>query len=579
MGEIYEMPRQLREKIAAGEVITAPVSVVKELIENSIDAGADEVKVYIEKGGKRLIRVIDNGKGMDRDDLAICAARFTTSKIHYENDLERISTLGFRGEALASIAAVSELRIQSRKRGTEKGYAAEYDDKGDSIEIRESPITAGTDVEVRNLFEKFPVRKKFLKSDDVEASKIISLVTKYSLVNNGISFYLYEDGKEVFCSPKADYVSKILQVFGREIAENVLPVEHSTGDISVNGYISKMGYSRKTRDYQVVFVNGRLVKSNVITDAIEKGFKDKIFLDRYPVAVLHITLSPQSIDVNIHPSKDEIKFKNEYAVADAVVNAVQEAVSMSSNAIQVEAGGRMLTPAHRYEKDKGVQALLTEDDERAIKYNNKKPAAEIKKRPGEEFLRINVLGQLNRTYIIGYDELSLVLIDQHAAQERVFYERFTQQLHDKAVSSNQLIKPFVFSVNKDEEKVIEQYKGTLERYGFRVEPFGRGEYALTAAPALFGKVYDATVIKDIIDELGSGANYGGTINEELDHKIATKACRKAIKGGDILSTAEMKGLLASLSTCTNPYTCPHGRPTLLRMSWGDLEKKFKRTDG
>ncbi len=593
MGEIFEMPQRLREKIAAGEVITAPVSVVKELIENSMDAGADEIKAYFENGGKRLIRIMDNGKGMEREDLEICGKRFTTSKIHNERELEEIHTLGFRGEALASITTVSELTIQTRRAGTAKGYASEFHDDGRAIEIRESPITKGTIVEVRNLFGKFPVRLKFLKSDEIEASKITSLVTKYSLANPEMAFQLYKDGKEIFNSPKVDGQGKIFHAFGQEIAENVVKLDYESNGVAVSGYISKVGYSRKTRDYQVIFINGRLVKSSAITDAVEKGYADKIFLGRHPIAVLHITLDPEMIDVNIHPSKEEIKFKSEYAIVDTVINAVQKCIAQSSHAIEVEAGGKMARPAHKYEIDRGIQKALTDDmDELAEMITPKAKGQQDSQKlvqktlgdktkttvPGDEFLHVNVMGQLNRTYILGYDDRSLILIDQHAAQERVFYERFTKQLKNKAIVVNRLLKPFVFSANREEEKFIEQNKGAFERYGFFVEQFSRGEYALTAIPALFGRAYDAGVIKDIIDELHENIDSGTTVSDELDHKIATKACRKAIKGGDILSIPEMKSLLTTLAECRNPYTCPHGRPTMLRMSWGDLEKKFKRSD-
>lgn len=578
MGEIFEMPQGLREKIAAGEVITSPVSVVKELVENSIDAGASEIRVYFENGGKRVIRVVDDGNGMDRDDLAICCKRFTTSKIRSEKELERICTLGFRGEALASIATVSELTIQTRKKGADKGYISEFHDDGRAVEIKESPITKGTIVEVRNLFGKFPVRLKFLKSDEVEASKITSLITKYSLVSENISFRVFKDGKEIFNSPKGNYTGKIFHAFGQEIAENVVPVWHSADGAMVNGYISKVGYSRKTRDYQVIFINGRLVRDNPVMSAVEKGFADKIFLGRHPIAILHITLDPGAIDVNIHPSKDEVKFRNDYVITDAVINAVQKSIAGSSHAINTEMGGKMAPAVHRYEMSRGTQTMLMQDEERQILARVETPEKAAAARPGEEFLRISLLGQVNKTYILGHDSNGLVLIDQHAAQERVFYEKFTGQLKGKAILVNKLLKPFIFLTSREDEKFIEQNKEVLGRYGFYIEPFGKNEYALTTVPAIFGRAYDASVVRDVIDELRENIDSGTAISEELDHKIATRACRKAVKGGDELTIPEASALLAALAKCKNPYTCPHGRPTILRMSWGDIEKKFKRSE-
>ncbi len=574
MGDIIRMPQKLREKIAAGEVITAPVSVVKELIENSIDAGADEIRVYIEGGGKRLIRVVDNGKGMDADDLRMCAQRFTTSKMHNEGELETVRTLGFRGEALASIATVSELSIQSIKEGAREGFIANYDDGGIAGELEGSSITKGTIIEVRNLFGKFPVRLKFLKSDDVEGGKIVNLVMEYSLSSHNIAFQLYKDSKVVFNSPKGSPENKIFQAFGREIAENVIGIEHEADGISVRGFISKVGYARKTRDYQLVFINGRLVKNRGVIDAVERGYTNKIFLGRHPIAILYITLDPSLIDVNIHPTKQEIKFKNEYVVEDVVMNAVQKGISQSSHAISVEADGKMRIAAHVYEQDKGKQMVLSVD---AGKETQKAKQMHISQSPRSELLDIEILGQVNRTYIIGYDRNSLVLVDQHAAQERVFYERFLAQLAGKSLSVNELIKPYVFLVNDKEEKVIERHTRVLERYGFQIEQASRKEYALSTVPAVFGKAGLPEMVRDVIDELGV-IGESATIDDEIDQKIATRACRKAIKGGDILSINEMKSLLNALAGCKNPYTCPHGRPTILRMSWGDLEKKFKRTD-
>ncbi|MCX8200280.1 MAG: DNA mismatch repair endonuclease MutL [Candidatus Micrarchaeota archaeon] len=577
MGEIFEMPQRLREKIAAGEVITAPHSVVKELIENSIDAGADEIKVYIEKGGKRLVRVVDNGRGIARDDLEVCGKRFTTSKIRSEEELERISTLGFRGEALASICAVSELSIQSRRKGAAKGYVAEFSDDGSPASIRESPIAKGTIVEVRNLFSRFPVRLKFLKSDDAEAEKIASLVTRYSLVSKSISFALYKDGEEVLNSPKSDNIGKVLYAFGREIAENVIRVEHCTDSARVAGYVSKVGYSRKTRDYQVIFINGRMVKSRAITSAIESAYSDKIFLGRYPVAILNILIDPEMIDVNIHPTKEEVKLRNEHTIAEAVTNAIRKAILENSHSIQASVEGRMSKAAHTYPVEKGRQETLA-DVTADTAQKHAKAVKDMQAAAGSEFLRMRVLGQLNKTYIIAHDSTGIILIDQHAAQERVFYEKFTAQLRENAVGVNRLLKPFVFQTTRDEEKLIEQNRGVLERYGLFVEMAGRGEYALTSVPALFGKAFDPMVVKDIIDELRDYANSPASITEELDNKIATRACRKAIKGGDELTIPQINELLAALAKCRNPYTCPHGRPTTIRMSWGDIERKFKRSE-
>ncbi|MGB9635407.1 MAG: DNA mismatch repair endonuclease MutL, partial [Candidatus Micrarchaeia archaeon] len=321
MGKILQLPKLVREKIAAGEVITAPVSVVKELIENSLDANASNITIEIERGGKILIRVIDDGDGMDVDDLKMCAKRFATSKISNETDLEKICTLGFRGEALASMAVVGELSIQSN------GYAARYDELGEVVgEIQKGQLQKGTCVELRNLFGKMPVRLNFLKSDAIETSKITDLVKSYSLLYNHVSFRLVADKRELFRVNKESTEKRVFNVLGKEVHDNVIKLDHQTQDVIIDGFISKVGYSRKTRDFQFVFINGRIVKCDAVIEAIKKGYAEKLFLDRHPVVIIKLKINPLYIDVNVHPTKEELRFKNEYVISDAIIGSVRKAI-------------------------------------------------------------------------------------------------------------------------------------------------------------------------------------------------------------------------------------------------------------
>jgi DNA mismatch repair protein MutL len=563
MGNIIQIPRELKEKIAAGEVITSPVSVVKELIENSIDAGSTDIKIKIELGGKRLIKITDNGKGMDKEDLTICAKRYTTSKIHNEEEFINVKTLGFRGEALASVTVVSDLKISSN------GIEVDYDEEGNILYEKPSSLEKGTSIEVRNLFGKFPARLKFLKSDDIEFSKIYDLVQKYSLVYEKISFTLFKEEKVMFNSPAGDMKNKVYYAYGKEIAENLIEIKNE----KINGLISKAGYARKTSEYQIIFVNGRLIKHKTIPKIVEDSYPGRFFLDRHAVIILKLNVNPNEIDVNIHPSKDEIMFKNEKEIFDLIKNSVFETISKSSHEIISDTETKDLEVKKRYEQDKGVQQTF---DEYFVETKNEKEEEEEKKEEKYFFRGISILGQANRTYIVGTLKDGLVLIDQHAAQERVLYEKFKKELKNKIVQSNELIKPHIFNLNDKEIIEFEKVKNKFDNYGFKIEEFGKNQFILRAIPSILGKMIEPNLIKDVLDDLIESRKT--QIDDSVEDKIARKACRAAIKGGEIVSAPEMRKILYNLDFCDFPFTCPHGRPTMIKISWRDFEKKFKRED-
>lgn len=563
MGNIIQIPRELKEKIAAGEVITSPFSVVKELIENSIDAKATEIKIKIERGGKRLIKITDDGKGMDKEDLEICAKRYTTSKIHNEEEFINVKTLGFRGEALASVTVVSELKISSN------GIEVLYNDEGNIIENKPSSLQKGTSIEVRNLFSKFPARLKYLKSDDYEFSKIYDLVQKYSLVYEDISFTLFKEEKVMFNSPAGNMKNKVYYAYGKEIAENLIEIKNE----KMNGLISKAGYSRKSSEYQIIFVNGRLIKHKTIPKIIEDSYPGKFFLDRHAVIIIKLNVNPNEIDVNIHPSKDEIMFKNEKEIFELIRNSVSETINKSTHEIVSDTETKNLEVKKRYEQDKGIQQTFDE-------YKKEKSEEKIEKNEKEDekyfFRGISILGQANRTYIVGTLKDGLVLIDQHAAQERVLYEKIKKELKNKIVQSNELIKPHVFTLNDKERIEFEKVKQKFDNYGFQIEEFGKNQYILRAIPSILGKMIEPNLIKDVLDDLLESRKT--EIEDSVEDKIARKACRAAIKGGEIVSAPEMRKILYNLDFCEFPFTCPHGRPTMIKISWRDFEKKFKRED-
>jgi DNA mismatch repair protein MutL len=563
MGNIIKIPQKLKEKIAAGEVITSPFSVVKELIENAIDAGSTDIKIKIESGGKRLIKVTDNGKGMDKEDLELCAKRYTTSKIHTEEEFINVKTLGFRGEALASITVVSELKISSN------GIEMWYDEEGGIIENKPSSLQKGTSIEVRNLFSKFPARLKFLKSDEIEFSKIYDLVQKYSLVYENVSFTLLKEEKVMFNSPIGDMKNKAYYAYGKEIADNLIEIKNE----KIHGLISKASYTRKTSDYQTVFINGRLIKHKTIPKIIEDSYPGKFFLDRSAVVILNLNVEPHEIDVNIHPSKDEIMFKHEKELYDFIRNSVAETLNKTTHEIITDAETNKLEIRKKYEMDKGMQQTFNE-----YYVENEISEEENKESENEKyfFRGINVLGQANRTYIVGTMEDGLILIDQHAAQERVLYEKFKKKITIQNIERNELIKPLVFTLNDKEIVEFEKIKDKFDSYGFNIEMFGKNQYILRTIPSLFGKNIQPDIIKDVLDDLLESRKT--QIEDSLEDKIARKACRAAIKGGDIVSVPEMRKLLYDLDFCDFPFTCPHGRPTMIKITWRDFEKKFKRED-
>ena len=563
MGNIIKIPQKLKEKIAAGEVITSPFSVVKELIENAIDAGSTDIKIKIESGGKRLIKVTDNGKGMDKEDLELCAKRYTTSKIHTEEEFINVKTLGFRGEALASITVVSELKISSN------GIEMWYDEEGGIIENKPSSLQKGTSIEVRNLFSKFPARLKFLKSDEIEFSKIYDLVQKYSLVYENVSFTLLKEEKVMFNSPIGDMKNKAYYAYGKEIADNLIEIKNE----KIYGLISKASYTRKTSEYQTIFINGRLIKHKTIPKIIEDSYPGKFFLDRSAVVILNLNVEPHEIDVNIHPSKDEIMFKHEKELYDFIRNSVAETLNKTTHEIITDAETNKLEIRKKYEMDKGMQQTFNE-----YYVENEISEEENKESENEKyfFRGINVLGQANRTYIVGTMEDGLILIDQHAAQERVLYEKFKKKITIQNIERNELIKPLVFTLNDKEIVEFEKIKDKFDSYGFNIEMFGKNQYILRTIPSLFGKNIQPDIIKDVLDDLLESRKT--QIEDSLEDKIARKACRAAIKGGDIVSVPEIRKLLYDLDFCDFPFTCPHGRPTMIKITWRDFEKKFKRED-
>ncbi len=557
MGKIIKLDKDLANKIAAGEVIERPASVVKELIENSIDARADIIRIEIKNAGKRKIVVKDNGEGMTREDALLCVKRHTTSKIKSVQDLFHISSLGFRGEALASIAAVSDLTIITNT-GDGTGIKVSVIDR--EIKDEEYVCQKGTTVIVKNLFYNTPARRKYLNSDATELKHIIDIVTRYALAYPDISFSLVHNEIEILNAPKGTLLDKILAVYGTEIAENMIRVEHE-GVLTINGYVGSMAITKKTRDFQNFFVNGRFVRSDLIREAVEDAYKSLLFLDRKPVVVLNFIINPNKIDVNIHPTKLEVKFDNPDFIKEETRKAVREALSRNiKHEVKIK------------EKQVKLENLVKDSNPKytSSEYFSREKQALIREAPEEKPYRI--LGQVHKTFIIAETDDGFMVVDQHAAAERINLEMIEAMM--KAEDKKQrLLSPIIIRPQKKDVALINELLPKLEEFGFEIEPFGNDEFILRQVPVVFRTELNKENMNEFFEELIANIKNSNMIDDEI---IYTMACKASIKANQELSVKEMYNLLDELFKTKFPYSCAHGRPTILKFKLNELEKMFKR---
>ncbi len=588
---IKKLDDSLISKIAAGEVIERPASVVKELVENSIDADATQVTVDVSKAGKKMISVIDNGYGMTYDDAIISVERHTTSKLADIDDLFSIHTLGFRGEALASISSVSKVEMITNAGGSEAARISV--DGGKISDVSSLGAPRGTAVNVSDLFFNTPARKKYMKSDAVELEHIVDIVTRYALINPGIHFRLLNDGRPILSTPGTDdMLANIRNIYGRETEKNVVPVEYSADGIGVSGFISKPSLTRGGKDQQSVFINGRYIKSRIVTDAVYNAYKTLLPKHRHPFFVVSICIDPKTIDVNIHPAKREIKVRNdiESELSDAVFSAadrslkenvlIPEAViSVRDNAVPSS------KPKNVYQSSPGMQATLrpslssvssdtcieTVNDVSEVSDN----AALDEGQAVSKLPEMRIVGQVNKTYIIAETSDGMMIIDQHAAHERVLYEKFMKMHSAGDIKTQNLINVQIIELPPKESILLSSNIEEFAKYGFTIEAFGKDTFIVRTIPVILGRLKSKDLIKDIIEDF---INLGRSdkISDMKEKIIITMSCRSAIKGGEELTMHSIKGLLDELSITDNPFTCPHGRPTIISMGVSELEKKFKR---
>ncbi len=612
---IRQLAAEVAAKIAAGEVVERPASVVKELVENALDAGARSIRLELVNGGLQLLRVTDDGRGIPADELPLALARHATSKISRLDDLERIRTLGFRGEALASIAAVSRVALVSRPREAAFGAQLEVDE-GAVGAVTPAGAAVGTSVTVRDLFGSLPARLKFLKTRTTEAGHATHLVQQYALAFPAVRFAVVSEGREVFRSPgDGRLLSAIAAAYGLGVAEQMIPLaeteagergEGSAGAAAteaalprVHGYVSRPSCYKATRQYLSFFVNGRWVQSRTLGFAVEEAYHSLLLTGRHPVAVIQIAVDPAEIDVNVHPAKTEIKFLQERRVYALVQQAVREAViataetpSVSPRAFAIPdwgAGGSTSGEAASASSG-GKQAALWSGGERSAaqwggeawggeRANGFAVPGERADAPvgGRKLPMLRVLGQISQSYIMTEGPDGVYLVDQHAAHERILLEKMLSEWRARTPASQMLLEPLPVELAPGEWEAVEGHLEQLGAIGFQLEPFGEGTVLVRALPAALASLPRGQTVRELLIELAGAdaeaASHGETWEE---HALANVACKAAIKAGQTLSPEEQRELIHQLEGAEGHQSCCHGRPTMVHLSLSALERQFDR---
>ncbi len=573
------LDHEMVSRIAAGEVIERPASVVKELVENSLDAGASQISIETSGGGIGMIRVTDNGIGIPAGELELAFQRHATSKVNNLSDLEAIGSLGFRGEALPSIAAVSRIEIVSCVAGETTGSYLELKE-GITEENGSRGRSQGTTITVRDLLRNVPARLKFLKSTSTENSHITNVVSQYALAYPGVKFILTVDGRTNMRTPGTGNLSDaLLEIYGAEIARGMLKLEgggegwktnpaHS--QIKVDGMVGSPTISRANRNYMSFFVNRRWINSRILSYAVEEAYHGTLMQGRHPVAVINVTISPGDVDVNIHPTKTEIKFKDDRLIFSAVQKAVRQAILQQSPVPVIEE----VSPEYNRSSLQEV-SLFTSSLPAGHQRGSQKtsiPLTEQQFTPSQSLPALRLIGQISGTYIIAEGPEGLYIIDQHAAHERILFEKVREQRTLRKVEIQGLLEPATFEVSPGQEEVLKTCYPELSEFGFAIEPFGDRSYLVRSVPAMLnGKDWSAT-LRELLDTVG--AEKGIDWREQLGISFA---CHGAIKAGQVLTDEEMRELLRQLEKTSAPNTCPHGRPTIIRLTNTQLEREFRRT--
>ena len=579
MKPILSLPEDLRNKISAGEVIERPASVVKELLENSIDAGATEITVVVEKGGHQLIQVRDNGHGITADGLAQAFLRYTTSKISKVDDLFKIRTLGFRGEALASIASVSEINVSSSV-DESAGYQMDLVN-GVTDAIKAAPPIGGTEITVRNLFYNTPARKKFLKSATTEFRQIVKMLRRFGLDFPEVSFQLMHNDKTILNLTPESLEERIIALTDPSYRDQLLPVNMIKGDYNISGFVGTLNLVRGRPGDQYLFVNRRFIQNRLLNSAVYAAYESLVKRGEYPFSLLNLVLPPDQLDVNVHPRKIEVRFTDEWRIYHVVKSAVREALasilatipSFEQHVGQMVTFGKEIDPNQRQEPLWFTPAKQSEsgaDLQRAKEYvsnlaDQKEEATAIEG---------SIMWQVHDKYIISQINSGLVIIDQHVAHERVLFEDALLAFDSTPLSAQTLLFPEILEFSTDEYSVLLDILPYLEKLGFRMKENGQNKILLEAIPSDMGWGNENSVIRDIIDHYVANREKSSSYVENL---AASFACHAAVKAGDSLTIEEMQVLVNRLFATKHPYYCPHGRPIIVQLSLEELDQRFERS--
>lgn len=615
MQKIRQLDDILANKIAAGEVIERPANVVKELVENSIDANSSKIDVIIEEGGLKLIQVIDNGDGMDKEDALLCFSRHATSKIKDDQDLFCIQTLGFRGEAIPSIASISHFELKTSTGQIGASVVYEY---GKYIENKESDSKKGTNIKVEKLFQNVPARLKYVRSTNAEFANIQTYLERLSLSHPDIAFLLVHNGRTIYkTNGNGNLLEVISNIYGLNVAKAMIPVDFGDDEFHITGFISKIDVNRASRNHMITMVNSRVVRNKVSIDSIKNAYSRYLAEKRYPITILNIEIDPYLVDVNVHPSKLEVRFSKEMKLKELIYQGISEAlanVNLTYNAVAdyKKPKVNIEQPAFEfnYDVEDEIDPILKSTDNENINHvddkNNEtfdnienevvdkennynlvqeqnieyivpdKQVVETKVESREKLMKKKLLvkGQVHGTYIICEDETGMYLVDQHAAQERINYEYFLDKYQHLNLSMRDLLVPITLEYPLSEFLIIEERKQLLSQVGINLEVFGNCGYVIKQLPLWMQNIDEQVFIEDMVDQVLKDNKVD--VVKLQDHAIATLSCKASLKGNTHLSNEGMQNIIDNLMRCDNPYVCPHGRPTLVYYSSYEIEKLFKR---
>jgi DNA mismatch repair protein MutL len=570
-------------------VIERPASVVKELVENALDAGARRVDVDISGGGKSLIRVRDDGCGMSQQDAVLAFQRHATSKIQNADDLFRIRTLGFRGEAMPSIAAIAQVEIVTRETDADGGTRVVVEG-GVVTELKEVGCPPGTTATVKNLFFNTPARLKFLKTDATEAGHVSELLSRFALCHHDVAFSLVHNGQEVLRSAAtSDPFAAVVAIYGRETSRHILPIAYVSPSIKIRGFIGKPQVTRANRSHQNFFVNGRFVRSRALTRALSEGYHGSLHgHDRHPIAVVMIDVDPELVDVNVHPMKTEVRFTREWEIYSLLLKTVREtleAAQLAPNFSVPQIESSAPPSSHDFSRSPSTthfgaamrqawqqKAALTQPDQPPL---IDPPPAPTLPTLEPKRMRLTPVGQIRNTYILAESAEGLFIVNQHRAHERVILEQALVRADGQPIEVQRLVIPFAVTLSHREAEVVEGSKEMLKELGFDLDPFGQNSYIVRSVPLVLARRSYEEAFRDLVDELVSTATTQ-QLAERRKSALITMSCRSAIKAGDALRPEEIQKLLDDLMKTESPFLCPHGQPIIISISHFELDKKFER---